>query len=193
VQALKVRHYPTYRRATLKEFPDRRRRFCSGTMTPFIIVGGILLGWFTATNPPRSGYTGVLSIFFYREMDAKLWGAARTGRLGDCAVLRGNGVGFRLAARVLRDSQGPARERDVVGLGLIGVGFFIAFVFLVVGCFLDAIPAIIIVAPRCSPWQNRCTCIRCRSRSSASLRSLSGSVTPRTVVLMISCAIAKVG
>ncbi len=31
------------------------------------------------------------------------------------------------------------------GMGAIGAGFFIAFCFLVVGCFLDAIPAIVIV------------------------------------------------
>src|SRR4029079_15299798 len=31
------------------------------------------------------------------------------------------------------------------GMGITGGRFFIAFVFLVVGCFLDAIPAIIIV------------------------------------------------
>src|SRR3712207_8677655 len=31
------------------------------------------------------------------------------------------------------------------GMGPIAAGFFIAFCFLVVGCFLDAIPAIVIV------------------------------------------------
>jgi TRAP-type C4-dicarboxylate transport system permease large subunit len=37
------------------------------------------------------------------------------------------------------------------GMGPIGVGFFTAFVFLVVGCFLDAIPAIIIVGAILQP------------------------------------------
>jgi TRAP-type C4-dicarboxylate transport system permease large subunit len=37
------------------------------------------------------------------------------------------------------------------GMGEVGVGFFIAFVFLVVGCFLDAIPAIIIVGAILQP------------------------------------------
>ena len=36
-------------------------------------------------------------------------------------------------------------------MGITGVGFFIAFVFLVVGCFLDAIPAIIIVGTMLQP------------------------------------------
>ena len=37
------------------------------------------------------------------------------------------------------------------GMGPISTGFFIAFVFLVVGCFLDAIPAIIIVGTILQP------------------------------------------
>ena len=48
------------------------------------------------------------------------------------------------------------------GMGPIATGFFIAVVFLVVGCFLDAIPAIIIVGadpaaagPGASAW-TRC-------------------------------------
>ena len=36
-------------------------------------------------------------------------------------------------------------------MGPIATGFFIAFVFLVVGCFLDAIPAIIIVGTILQP------------------------------------------
>ena len=36
-------------------------------------------------------------------------------------------------------------------LGFYGVGFFIALVFLVIGCFLDAIPAIIICGPILAP------------------------------------------
>jgi len=37
------------------------------------------------------------------------------------------------------------------GMGPVGAGFFIASVFLVVGCFLDAIPAIIIVGSILQP------------------------------------------
>jgi Tripartite ATP-independent periplasmic transporter, DctM component len=37
------------------------------------------------------------------------------------------------------------------GMGFAATGFFVAGVFLVVGCFLDAIPAIIICAPILEP------------------------------------------
>src|SRR5260370_4291864 len=59
-------------------------------MTPFIIVGGILLGWFTATESACVAviYAAVLSIFVYREMHAKqLYHAlAETGRLAAVAL-----------------------------------------------------------------------------------------------------------
>ena len=62
----------------------------------------------------------------------------------------------------------PTRSRAILsgvdqwGMGPIATGFFIAGVFLVVGCFLDAIPAIIIVGTILSPvaaapGSTRCT------------------------------------
>jgi hypothetical protein len=71
------------------------------------------------------------------------------GRRG--AVLRRHRIGVWLAARLLPDPEGDPRRRVGLALGPIGTGFFIAFVFLVVGCFLDAIPAIIIVGTILQP------------------------------------------
>ena len=86
----KVRHYPTYPRATFKEFLTAAAVSVPALMTPFIIVGGILLGWFTATESAAAAvlYAAVLSIFFYREMDAqKLWHALlETGKLSAIAL-----------------------------------------------------------------------------------------------------------
>jgi tripartite ATP-independent transporter DctM subunit len=86
----KVRHYPTYRRATFKEFVTAAAVSVPALMTPFIIVGGILLGWFTATESAAAAvlYAIVLSVFFYREMDAtKLWDCLlETGKLSAIAL-----------------------------------------------------------------------------------------------------------
>ncbi len=51
-----------------------RRRCCvamPALMTPFIIIGGKVFGWFTATESACIAvlYAGALSIFVYREMD----------------------------------------------------------------------------------------------------------------------------
>ena len=168
-------------------------------MTPFIIVGGILLGWFTATESAAVAvlYAAVLSLFFYREMDAQE-AVARAARdrqaVRDRAVLRRHRVGVRLAARLLPDPEGAARERRRRGAsGSIGVGFFIAFVFLVVGCFLDAIPAIIIVGTTLQPLA---ASVHMHPVSFAIISIVAlafGLVTPPYgLCLMISCAIAKV-
>ena len=72
-------------------------------------------------------------------------------------------------------------------------GFFIAFVFLVVGCFLDAIPAIIIVGTTLQPLAES---VHMHPVSFAIIGIVAlafGLVTPPYgLCLMISCAIAKV-
>ena len=86
----KIYNYPVYPRATLREFFCSAAQSVPALMTPFIIVGGILLGWFTATESACVAviYAAVLSIFVYREMDAKqLYHAlAETGRLSAVAL-----------------------------------------------------------------------------------------------------------
>src|SRR5512144_1567167 len=81
----KIYKYPVYPRATIKEFFCSAAQAVPALFTPFIIVGGILLGWFTATESAAVAvlYAAVLSIFFYREMGPKqLWHALdETGKL----------------------------------------------------------------------------------------------------------------
>src|ERR1700704_6680203 len=69
----KLYNYPVYPRATFREFLCSAAQSVPALMTPFIIVGGILLGWFTATESACVAviYAAVLSIFVYREMDLK--------------------------------------------------------------------------------------------------------------------------
>src|SRR5919109_3255808 len=86
----KLYNYPVYPRASFREFLCSAAQSIPALMTPFIIVGGILLGWFTATESACVAviYAAVLSIFVYREMHAKeLYHAvAETGRLSAVAL-----------------------------------------------------------------------------------------------------------
>src|SRR3954465_997338 len=81
----KIYNYPVYPRATLREFFVAIFVSIPALVTPFLIVGGILLGWFTATESAAVAviYAAALSIFIYREMDMKqLYHAlSETGRL----------------------------------------------------------------------------------------------------------------
>ena len=79
------------------------------------------------------------------------------------------------------------------GMGPIGVGFFIAFAFLVVGCFLDAIPAIIIVGTTLQPLAQSVNMPPVQFAIISIIALAFGLVTPPYgLCLMISCAVAKV-
>jgi tripartite ATP-independent transporter DctM subunit len=125
-------------------------------MTPFIIIGGKIFGWFTATESACIAvlYAGLLSLIVYREMDLKgLYGAlGETGRLAAVALFCvGTASAFGWLLAYYKIPEAILAGVSAWGMGKIATGFFVAGVFLVVGCFLDAIPAIIIVGAILQP------------------------------------------
>jgi tripartite ATP-independent transporter DctM subunit len=167
-------------------------------MTPFIIVGGKIFGWFTATEAACIAvlYAAALSFFFYREMDLKGLHHALldTGKLAAVALFcvgTASAFGWMLAYY-----QIPKAILDTVitwGMGPIATGFFMAFVFLVVGCFLDAIPAIIIVGTILEPLAKAVHMDPVHFAMIGIVSLAFGLVTPPYgLCLMISCAIARV-
>jgi tripartite ATP-independent transporter DctM subunit len=194
----KLRNYPTYPRSTWREFLCAIWVSIPALTTPFIIVGGILLGWFTATESACVAviYSAVLSIFIYREMDGKLLHQALldTGRLASVALFCvGTASAFGWLLAYYQIPKALLANVATWGMGPIGVSFFIAFVFLVVGCFLDAIPAIVIVGTVLEPLA-RSVDLHPVQFAIISIVSLAfGLVTPPYgLCLMISCAVAGV-
>jgi tripartite ATP-independent transporter DctM subunit len=125
-------------------------------MTPLIIVGGKIFGWFTATESACIAvlYAAVLSLVVYREMD--LAGLHRalldTGRLAGVALFCvGTASAFGWLLAYYQVPQALLAGVQAWHMGGTATGFFIAGAFLVVGCFLDAIPAIIIVGTILAP------------------------------------------
>ena len=152
----KKRGYPTYPRASLKELGFATWISFPALMTPFIIIGGKIFGWFTATESACIAvlYAGLLSLVVYREMDLKaLYGAlGETGRLAAVALFCvGTASAFGWLLAYYKIPEAILTGVSAWGMGKIATGFFIAGVFLVVGCFLDAIPAIIIVGAILQP------------------------------------------
>jgi tripartite ATP-independent transporter DctM subunit len=150
------RGYPTYPKSTWREF------FCAGAksflalMTPGIIIGGKIFGWFTATESAAIAvlYALFLSLIVYREMNMQgLYTALLdTGKLAGVALFCvGTASLFGWLLAYYQIPQAILAGVTSWNLGFYGVGFFVAFVFLVIGCFLDAIPAIIICAPILAP------------------------------------------
>ena len=194
----KIYNYPVYPRATLKEFFQSGWDSLPALFTPVIIVGGILLGWFTATESAAIAviYAALLSIFVYREMDMKqLYHAlSETGKLSAVALFCvGTASAFGWLLAYYQIPKALLENVSTWGLGITGVGFFIAFVFLVVGCFLDAIPAIIIVGTILQPLAQSVNMHPIHFAIIGIVSLAFGLVTPPYgLCLMISCAIAKV-
>ncbi len=152
----KARGYPTYPRATFREFACALLVSIPALMTPAIIIGGKVFGWFTATESACIAvlYAGGLSLLYYREMGMKqLWEAlGETGRLAAVALFCvGTASAFGWLLAYYEIPKAILTGVSAWGMGKVATGFFIAGVFLVVGCFLDAIPAIIIVGAILQP------------------------------------------
>ncbi len=152
----KSRGYPTYARTPFRQTLCAAAKAAPALATPGIIIGGKIFGWFTPTESAAVAvlYATFLSVFVYRELDLK--GAAtallETGRLASSALFcvgTASAFGWLLAYFKIPE----VILSGVVGweMGRAQTGFFIALVFLVVGCFLDAIPSIIIVGTLLQP------------------------------------------
>jgi tripartite ATP-independent transporter DctM subunit len=152
----KLRNYPTYPRATLVETLKAIVVAVPALMTPVIIIGGKIFGWFTATEAACIAvlYAAALTMLVYREMDLKGLHHAllETGRLTGVALFCvGTASAFGWLLAYYQIPKALLENVTAWGMGPIAAGFFIAAVFLVVGCFLDAIPAIVIVGTVLEP------------------------------------------
>jgi tripartite ATP-independent transporter DctM subunit len=152
----KRRGYPTYPRATYMQFLRALAVSVPALLTPAIIIGGKVFGWFTATESACIAvlYAGALSLLYYREMGMRqLWEAlGETGRLAAVALFCvGTASAFGWLLAYYKIPEAILSGVSAWGMDRVATGFFISAVFLAVGCFLDAIPAIIIVGAILQP------------------------------------------
>jgi len=194
----KARGYPTYGKATWGEFGSALFVSLPALMTPFIIIGGKIFGWFTATEAACIAvlYAMILSVIVYREMNLKgLWTAfSETGRFAAITLFcvgTASAFGWLLAFYKIPDAL--LSGVSAWEMGPILTGFFIAGVFLVVGCFLDAIPAIIIVGTILQPVAEAAGMHPIHFAMVGIVSLAFGLVTPPYgLCLLISCAVAGV-
>lgn len=192
------RNYPVYPRANILEIVKSAGVAIPAMLTPVIIVGGILLGWFTATESAAAAvlYAALLSLFFYREMGFKQFIAAvlDTGKLSAVALFCvGTASVFGWLLAYYQIPKALLSNVQTWGMDVIGVGIFIAVAFLIVGCFLDAIPAIIIVGTTLQPLAQSVGMHPVHFAIIGILSLAFGLVTPPYgMCLMICCAVAKV-
>ena len=141
-------------------------------------------------------YAGALSLWVYREMDLKgLYTALLdTGKLSAVALFCvGTASAFGWLLAYYQIPKALLAGVSTWGMGVTATGFFIAGVFLVVGCFLDAIPAIIIVGTILQPLAMNAGMDPVHFAIVGIVALAFGLVTPPYgLCLMIACAVAKI-
>jgi tripartite ATP-independent transporter DctM subunit len=152
----KRRNYPVYPRSTLKEFLAACGHAVLPILTPGIIVGGIVFGFFTPTEASVVAvlYAMILGVFVYRNLKPRalqhsLYESARFAAIALFCIGTASAFGWLLAYFHIPQLVIDAVSR--LGGGVTSVGFITAAAFLFIGCFIDAIPAIIIVGTILAP------------------------------------------
>jgi C4-dicarboxylate transporter DctM subunit len=151
IMALK-KGYPRYERASVKKFLKLVYETIPALLTPIIIIGGIISGFFTATEAAAiaSLYTLIISMFVYRTLKVK----DLPKILVDTLALSSLSLFALAAASALGELLGyfqlgvMAQEffTNNIGSKVIFIIIIIAF-FLFIGTFMDAIPAMILFVP----------------------------------------------
>ena len=146
----KARNYPIHQRASFKEFLQALGKSIFALVTPAIIVGGIVGGLFTPTEASVVAviYSAILGSIVYRSIGPKefpgvLYNSARLAAISLFCIGTASAFGWLLA--YFRVPQALVDFISGYGTSIATTGFLIALSFLVIGMFIDAIPAIIIL------------------------------------------------
>jgi tripartite ATP-independent transporter DctM subunit len=194
----KMRAYPIHKRATLAQFGTALMQALLPLATPAIIVGGIVGGLFTPTEASIVAvlYALTLGVVVYRTVPVRaipkvLYESARFAAISLFCIGTASAFGWLLAYFHI-----PKVFVEWVsgwGGGPVSVGFIVAGAFLVIGCFIDAIPAIIILGTILAPLAASVGMHPIHFAIIGVISIAFGLVTPPYgLCLMIACAIGKV-
>lgn len=144
--------YPKYQRADLNKFLKLFFQTLPALMTPVIIIGGIITGWYTPTEAAAfaSLYALFISMFFYKTLKFKdlpdilvetlklsslsLFALAAASALGEL-------LGYYRVSMLAQEFFATYISHKWAFMSIV-----IAF-FLFIGTFMDAIPAMILFVP----------------------------------------------
>jgi len=148
IYAIKYK-YPVYERSTFKEVVVATITSIPGLVTPIIIIGGIAFGIFTPTE--ASAIAVLYSLVVGVSNKSMTW-KKFVAVLNDTAKLTGitlfcvgTASTFSWLLAYHRVPQALVGFVNAMQLGPVGIMMIISLIFLIVGMFIDAIPAIIIM------------------------------------------------
>ncbi|OSP56007.1 TRAP transporter large permease [Pseudoruegeria sp. SK021] len=146
----KRRGYPVHVRSTLIGLLTATLSASLALMTPLIIVGGIVGGFFTPTEASVVAvlYSLILGVVVYRSVTLRalpgiLYDSARFSAITLFCIGTASAFGWCLA--YFKIPAALVAQIEALGLGITGTGIMCALAFLLIGMFIDAIPAIIIL------------------------------------------------
>jgi len=194
----KLRGYPVYSRASFLEFLKAFAQAFLALMTPLIIVGGIVGGFFTPTEASVIAviYSVLLGLFIYRslaprELPKVLYDSARFAAIALFCIGTASAFGWALA--YFQVPRALVAEMASWELGPAGTGFMVAMAFLLIGMFIDAIPAIIILGTVLWPVAEHVGLNPIHFAMIGIISLAFGLVTPPYgLCLLIACAIGEI-
>jgi len=146
----KIYNYPMYSRSSLKEFFLAVLHALPPLMTPMIIVGGIVGGFFTPTEASVIAvlYSVALGGLIYRtiginNLPSILYNSAKLASISLFCIGTASAFGWVLA--YFKIPLAVVSFLEPYGVGPTSTGLIVAGSFLLIGMFIDAIPAIIIL------------------------------------------------
>jgi len=194
----KKRGYPVYEKASMQEFFVALRRSSLALVTPIIIVGGIVGGFFTPTEASVVAviYSAVLGGIVYRSIGLKefpvvLHDSARLAAISLFCIGTASAFGWLLAW--FRVPQALVDVMSGWGTGLATTGCIVALAFLFVGMFIDAIPAIIVLGTVLLPIADKVGMHPIHFAIIGVISLAIGLVTPPYgLCLLISCSLGNI-
>lgn len=146
----KIYDYPIYTRSSLKEFLVALFHAVPPLMTPLIIVGGIVGGFFTPTEASVIAvlYSVILGGVFYKtigfhNIPGILFNSGKFAAMSLFCIGTASAFGWLLA--YFKIPLAIVAFLEPFGVGPTSTGLIVAGSFLLIGMFIDAIPAIIIL------------------------------------------------
>jgi tripartite ATP-independent transporter DctM subunit len=152
----RARNYPIYARATVQEFAAALGRASFAILTPAIVIGGVVGGFVTPTEASVIAvlYSFVIGLAIYRSIGVSdigrvLYQTARLASISLFCVGTASAFGWLLAYYQI--PRTIVAMLATYGGGVTSVALIEVAAFLFIGCFIDAIPAIIILGPLLAP------------------------------------------
>lgn len=146
------RNYPKGKMLSFKEILKVTKDAFLGLMTCIIIVGGVILGWFTATESAAVAvvYAFIITFFVYREIPLRQFGNILRKSLRTIAMVMALIATASMFGWLLAYLKIPAMVTSLllsISNNKIVILLLINLMCLVLGCIMDMGPLILILTP----------------------------------------------